>query len=564
MSEPAPHPNLPESVTKFMDGVVRRVSWRAKVREEVRRELLDHFEDALSPCENTADRELRGRQLVEDFGDATLLTTLIRRGKSRCRPPWIRALLSTAKIFTVLFAVCFTLDFVLSHRAAGQLQDALEELRNGGAVTSMQELMSRAQKSREEATAAARGTSPGCPATAALLALDSKHIDPALVVDWESLAQKPVRERPIGLKDMDADTWESWNPQVEAEARAKIDRTQEALATVRRLADLPLDNFGEVIQFLKSNYVSGIRIPDLLGSRMAANLLAVDALLAVKDGRPDAALDDATTVLKMTRHISNACEGLIGTMIICAIRKIIVLQGIVEPALNETDFSEEAESRFVEALANMEDLAKQLSLSLEWDRLAWLDMLQRGFSGNWYFEDDSSRRLADLLDLRARLFPFWNDADAIRLLKLYNSSVEVASLPYPEFAKRIPTFSAELDNTPVWLAPPAKWMTENILRSKILVTNCEVRGDLARLAFALRRYKLAHGAYPAALSSLVPDFVRELPADRFTSKPLLYRAEGNGCIIYSAGSNGQDDGGVKPAGGPNAIAEGDIIWTLKR
>lgn len=564
MDGPVPNPNLPESVTKFIDGLIRRISWRASVREEVRRELSHHFEDALSSYEDAETRELRGKQLIEDFGDAALLTTLVRRGKNRCRPPWMQAMLSTAKVFAVLFVSAVILDFILSGRAARQLEDELEALRNSGSVTSMQELLNRAQESREEA--AARGLSPGCPATTILFDLEPATIaatDSALTDYLELRAAKKTHRitPPIAVRGIDADTWESWNPDIEEEGRAALDHTQETLAKVRRLAELPLDNFGAVIQFVQSDDIHGFRMPSMFGARIAANLFALDAILVAKSGRPDAALDNATTILKFSRHIPNACPYLIGTIFTCPVREI-ALSGIVEPALNETDFSAEAESRFVEALANM-DLAKQLSSSFEWERLACLDRLQRGFSGNWYFKSGKrNQRVEILLNLRARLFPFWNDADTMRLLNLYEPLVEFASLPYSESAKQNSTLWAEFENTPEWLAPATKWMVPNVLRSKIQVTECQVREDLARLAFALRHYKRAQGTYPAGLTKLVPDFIGELPADRFTGKPLVYRTEGNGCVIYSVGYDGRDGGGVKY--GPMATDKFDVVWTLKR
>jgi len=45
------------------------------------------------------------------------------------------------------------------------------------------------------------------------------------------------------------------------------------------------------------------------------------------------------------------------------------------------------------------------------------------------------------------------------------------------------------------------------------------------------------------LDALVPDLVEALPPDPFSGKPLLYRTEKSGFLVYSVGENGKDDQG---------------------
>jgi hypothetical protein len=68
--------------------------------------------------------------------------------------------------------------------------------------------------------------------------------------------------------------------------------------------------------------------------------------------------------------------------------------------------------------------------------------------------------------------------------------------------------------------------------------------DLATLACALERYRLANGEFPATLDALVPQFVARLPHDVITGEPLKYRrTDGGGFVLYSVGYNKTDDGG---------------------
>ncbi len=68
--------------------------------------------------------------------------------------------------------------------------------------------------------------------------------------------------------------------------------------------------------------------------------------------------------------------------------------------------------------------------------------------------------------------------------------------------------------------------------------------DLARVACALERHRLKHGAFPETTAALIPDFLAQLPHDLMSGEPLHYRrtADGN-FVLYSVGFNQTDDGG---------------------
>lgn len=69
------------------------------------------------------------------------------------------------------------------------------------------------------------------------------------------------------------------------------------------------------------------------------------------------------------------------------------------------------------------------------------------------------------------------------------------------------------------------------------------RSDLTLVAAMLALHRVKNGAYPKALANLVPAYDKDVPLDRYSGQPLIYRREGNGYILYSVGENGQDDGG---------------------
>jgi hypothetical protein len=89
--------------------------------------------------------------------------------------------------------------------------------------------------------------------------------------------------------------------------------------------------------------------------------------------------------------------------------------------------------------------------------------------------------------------------------------------------------------------------------------------DLARVAMALERYRLAHGTYPETLDVLPPQFISKLPQDIINGEPLHYRRTADGrFVLYSVGWNETDDGGVvvlSKGSSPRVdINKGDWVW----
>jgi hypothetical protein len=95
--------------------------------------------------------------------------------------------------------------------------------------------------------------------------------------------------------------------------------------------------------------------------------------------------------------------------------------------------------------------------------------------------------------------------------------------------------------------------------------------NLARVAIALERYRLAHGEFPESLAGLAPQFIAQIPHDVINGGSLLYRRTPDGqFVLYSVGWNETDDGGVLVAGKgdlshdesklPIDLNQGDWVW----
>ena len=89
------------------------------------------------------------------------------------------------------------------------------------------------------------------------------------------------------------------------------------------------------------------------------------------------------------------------------------------------------------------------------------------------------------------------------------------------------------------MMPAPQAFAESILRRSTIRT-------MTKLAIQLELYKLKNGNYPDRLDELVPEFVAKIDNDLYSGSPFSYQLNDGKYVLYSWGSNGQDDLG--PAG----------------
>jgi len=95
------------------------------------------------------------------------------------------------------------------------------------------------------------------------------------------------------------------------------------------------------------------------------------------------------------------------------------------------------------------------------------------------------------------------------------------------------------------------------------IAKIQAQVDLARVACALERYRLAHSEYPETLAALAPQFIEKLPHDIINGQPLHYRRTEDGkFILYSIGWDEKDDGGkiFLTKTGSVDQKKGDWVW----
>ncbi len=93
--------------------------------------------------------------------------------------------------------------------------------------------------------------------------------------------------------------------------------------------------------------------------------------------------------------------------------------------------------------------------------------------------------------------------------------------------------------------------------------------NMARIAIALERFRLANREFPGSLDALSPHFIEQVPHDVINGDPLHYNRTSDGqFVLYSVGWNERDDGGVvafrknakSRATGNIDLTSGDWVW----
>ncbi len=131
------------------------------------------------------------------------------------------------------------------------------------------------------------------------------------------------------------------------------------------------------------------------------------------------------------------------------------------------------------------------------------------------------------------------DENGSQLLRHSQTIAAIADMPYvrahPAF--RTAETSVDADNNPNHLLLGLmEEKHDDMLEQR---TSAIARAQVTRAAAAVLEWKVRHRAYPTSLSQAISP----APADPFSDKPLSYRREGWGFVVYSVGKSGKHAGG---------------------
>jgi hypothetical protein len=209
-------------------------------------------------------------------------------------------------------------------------------------------------------------------------------------------------------------------------------------------------------------------------------------------------------------------------------------------------------------------------IDMEGERIAFMDTVQRFFTdggpGGGHLipqKDDSFRYIYnDILEITddvpvgkqfvknaaltsVCLFHARRDATVEMGEQIYDRQAKIARMsPYER--RQLDIRSTEQDILSMhgfryallyYLMPASERISELVYQDKTM-------HEALIVISAVQRYQLDNGQYPEALNELIDaGYLKELPIDPYSDKPLIYKKTENNFTLYSVGRNFEDDGG---------------------
>ncbi|MEK7707404.1 MAG: hypothetical protein AAB380_05355, partial [Verrucomicrobiota bacterium] len=303
-------------------------------------------------------------------------------------------------------------------------------------------------------------------------------------------------------------------------ALSKYDLTIEEL---RRASELPDSRFP--LGYADAD-PAAILLPHLASLRGCAMTLRLRTLAELEAGQVEKALDDVELMLRLTASIRTE------PFFISHLVRIAMLHTMLQPVwegLGDHRWND-AQLTLLETELGKLDFLGDYQFAMRAERaldVGILDYVRGTWQLDWLAVEDG-------IDSHFR-FPMWlarfvpsgwfeqNKVACCRmnfdlLVPIVNQETRVVS---PAAEARATNAFNEIRVTPCnWLAG---LLMPALTRCSSKFAYAQTAADLARIACALERYRLAHSEYPESLGVLVPQYVERIPHDIIGGQPLKYR-----------------------------------------
>ena len=514
---------LPFAAVEFIRQVVKKMRYRRKVEDDVRAELAAHFEDELKSIEADAEREQKAEQLVGGFGDVKMLAVLLRRAKKRCRPLWRTVFARACQAVVILF-ICLALYVVWF-------------LTGEPVVTTnyVAELNNMVRPVADESLNAAP--------------LYNKAIETfeELPADISEILRKKYYE----AAEKDKQHIGKWLADNDEHFRLVITGSQKPYYW----------------QHYEGEEMLSVLLPHLAGYRNLARALCRRAILRAEEGLYEEAFSDIKVCYRFGRHVKGNVVVLIEQLVGVAIEGLAVenLRGILSEHQIDSVTLTMLQRELEQVIAG-----EVFAMNFSGEKLFIYDEIQRCFTedrfggGHLYLKrigtlgsvvDEPVTTSQDLI-IESILNPeAW--PRVVQVLFFHPNKQQTR-----EAADRFYAYCDTItQKTPARIRAEGidveketmKIVGDNVLlsilapanrRASEIVHRHRSNVEAAVTILALQRYKADKGSFPEDLQQLIiAGYIRQLPIDVYSDKPLVYRKTDDSFILYSVGENYKDDGG---------------------
>ena len=322
----------------------------------------------------------------------------------------------------------------------------------------------------------------------------------------------------------------------------------------------------------------GVQIPYLWEMRKLSKVLAWDARRAAEAGEGETVVADVEALLGIAGHVRET-PVLVGDLVSCAI--VAVGLEVVGDVLAEesTALSDEQLQRLAHRLGAADEL---LEVRVEYERYAFYDLVQRMYTDDgsgdgrmtaegievlesvmsWGLTNGSGDERFGPASLRTVIGPaagavMMSRRDVVALYdELMDELLREGRIPLWERGpsrvdQRIEELFEGIRTIPVGALLPA------LGRLSIHQAQGEMQRDGVLVALAAELYRRRHGEWPVSLEAMVPDLLPSVPVDQYTGEAMGYAAVDGKPVVYSRGTDRDDDGGQAGRMGVNGAADVD-------
>ncbi len=346
-------------------------------------------------------------------------------------------------------------------------------------------------------------------------------------------------------------------------ALSKYDATIEELHKAAALPDsrFPL-NYDD-------KFPATILLPHLAALKRCSQVLQLRAIAELQDGQSDKALADVKLMLRLIDSIRTE------PFLISHLVRIAMLNLTIQPVWEGQQEHIWSDAQLVELNQELSklDFLADYEFSMRGERvmdMANIEYMRR--TRNLFLLSDDNDTTPGVVKAAYHLIPnsvFYKNE--LTIARFYQGFI----LPIVDVIQHV-VLPAKKDQADLNIGQErSHWSPNTVLAAMLLpavaasskkFAYAQSAVDMARVACALERFRLAQGGYPETLDELQPRYIESLPHDVIGGQPLKYRRTDNGQFaLYSVGWNGTDDGGAVIFGEGSHdyidIEKGDWVWT---
>ena len=310
---------------------------------------------------------------------------------------------------------------------------------------------------------------------------------------------------------------------------------------------------------------AGELLPWLANMKRCAQFLQLRILAELEDGQSEPALEDVKLLVRVTDCIREQ-PFLISHLVRIAMMAINlqpIYEGLAQHCWSDAQLDE------LEQMLAKQDYLADFEFAMKGEKITALETIEKQRLTRESKQWEESSGTNKLVTISYRFVPgayfYGNELTfaqmhqqfIVPLVDLTNRVVAPAALRQAQDAVQSGVKHYSYYKVQAQMVFPA------ISASVMKIARIQSQVDLARVACALERFRLAQGNYPETLDALAPQFIAQLPHDIINGQPLHYRRADDGqFVLYSVGWDEKDDGGkiFITKNGTVDQKKGDWVW----